>query len=64
MNERIRIIERYNKSEDEEKREIATWLMENPLGVYNYEYVKKYSKMQYEVEYDVEKDLFFAIYEE
>lgn len=38
-----KLITRYRDSEDEEIREIVSYLRNNPLDVFNYEFVKKYT---------------------
>ena len=62
--QRLQIMDRYWNSGDIEQREIARYLEDNPLHVFNYSFVTDYADLECEIRYDLGKNLFYAIYNE
>ncbi|MCM1154129.1 MAG: FkbM family methyltransferase [Ruminococcus flavefaciens] len=61
--QKLQIIDRYKNASDAGQREIAKYLENNSLHVFNYAFVSEYADMECEVGFDSEKDLYYAIYQ-
>lgn len=57
---RLQLLERYEKNEDEEYREIINELKTHELRVFNYKFVNKYEKMEIPIYFDDSKGLFYV----
>lgn len=57
-----KIVARYEKSQDQEIKQIVDYLADNRLGVFNYDFTKKYDDISDEIEYDSQAGLFYANY--
>ena len=62
--QKVQTIARYQNCDDNEIRKVVSWLFDNPLGVFNYPFVKKYRSIDCIVKYDYEKDMFYSFYDD
>lgn len=58
-----RLLARYQNTEDAEIKDILCYLRENTLQVFNYDFVKKYGWLDYDVLYDDQAELFYVLFE-
>lgn len=60
--QRLQIIDRYQNADDHSQREIAMYLENHPLHVFNDTFIEKYADMECETGYDSGKGLYYAMY--
>lgn len=58
-----RLRNRYQKTQDEELKDILCYLKEQPLQVFNYNFVTKYNRMNFDILYDEQAGLFYVLFE-
>lgn len=61
--EKIKLLNRYNTSNDKEELEIVNYLYKHPLQVFNYPFTEDYDKQEIKVYYDSVIDLYYVIHE-
>lgn len=60
--QKLQIMDRYQNSSDASQKEIARYLENHALHVFNYPFQSDYADMECEIGYDPEKELYYAIY--
>lgn len=57
-----KLIARYKNSQNDEIKKVVDFLKVNYLDVFNYDFVKKYSKMDVEINYDLNCGLYYVVH--
>ncbi len=58
-----RLLARYRNTKDEEIKEILSYLNDQPIQVFNYNFAAKYSGMDIDILYDEQAGLFYVLFE-
>ncbi len=60
--QKLQIMDRYQNSSDVNQKEIARYLENHALHVFNYPFQSDYADMECEIGYDSKKELYYAMY--